>query len=148
MQDATHAEAQPTMPEPAPFLPHWHVREVSQDGATVYEVRDCNGVVVASDVRSLEHARLFALAPLMFENFKRLEGEAIRGLWHMVDANAGDYEVEEVADDVDGRFESASPGAPEHAKWLMEICALREAVGEQEFPPVGVPCQLTLALDS
>ncbi|MDR7093944.1 hypothetical protein [Hydrogenophaga laconesensis] len=147
MQDATHAEAQ-TMPELVPFLPHWHVREVSRDGATVYEVRDCNGVVVASDVKSLEHARLFALAPLMFENFKRLEAEAIRGLWHMVDANAGDFEVEEVADDVDGRFESASPVAPEHARWLMEVGALREAVGEQAFPPVGVPRQLALALNS
>lgn len=130
--------------EPAPFLYHWHIREVAQDGSTVYEVRDSRGAVVAGNIKCIEHARLFALSPLIFQNFQLLEKEAVRALWHMVDANPGTYDVEEVAVDVDGEFERTSPGTPEHAQWLMEVASLREAVGEQDFPPVGTPWQVDL----
>lgn len=54
------------------------------------------------------------------------------------------YDVEEVADDVNGEFERESPGTPEHAQWLMEVASLREAVGEQVFPPDGTLRQVDL----
>lgn len=127
-----------------PFLPHWHVREVARNAGVEYEVLDSNGAVVAANVKSLELARLFALAPEVFENFKRLEREAVRALFHMLDVNQGTYDVEEVASDLDGEWERVSPGAPDFARWLMEVEELREAVGEQQFPPPGVPRQVGL----
>lgn len=141
MHAATHFELSPAIGESIPFLSHWHIRAFERDARTLYEVRDSNGTMVAGNIQSFEHARLFALAPLVFEEFKLLEGEAARALWHMVDAIQGIYDVEDVAEDVDGEFETACPGAPEHAQWLMEVSALREAVGEQDFPPTGTPRQ-------
>ncbi len=130
--------------EHTPFLSHWHVREVAQDGSSLYEVRDSRGSVVAADIKCIEHARLFALSPLIFQNYELLEEDAVRALWHMVDVNPGTYDVEEVAADVDGNFERTSPGTPEHAQWLMDVASLREAVGEQDVPPAGTPRQVDL----
>lgn len=141
MTAVTHFELNPTTGESVPFLSHWHIRTLERDGLTLYEVRDSVGTLVAGDITSLEHARLFALAPLVFKNFKLLEVEAVRALWHMVDCNQGAVDVEDVAEDVEGEFEKASPGAPEHAQWLMEVSALREAVGALDFPPTGTPRQ-------
>jgi hypothetical protein len=141
MHAVKHLELSPEQGRSVPFLSHWHVREIERDGCTLYEVRDSSGAVVAGDIKSLESARLFALAPLIFENFKLLEKEAVRALWYVVDAKAGTYDVEDVADDVDGEFEKAGSGVPEHAQWLMEVSALRAAVGKQEFPPAGTPRQ-------
>jgi len=142
--EAANLELSPALGELPPFFSHWHVRELLRDGCTVYEVRDSKGAVVAAEIKTLAHARLFALAPLLFENYQSLEKEATRALWYMVDVNQGDYDVEDVAEDVDGEFEASSPGAPEHAQWLLEVGALRDAVGGQEFPPVGTPYQAPL----
>lgn len=147
MHAVTHLELCPELGESVPFLSHWHVREIERDGCTLYEVRDSSGAVVAADIKNLESARLFALAPLVFENLKLLEEVAVRALWNMVDANQLTYDVEDVAADVDGAFERASPGVPEHAQWLMEVSALREAAGEQAFPPAGTPWQDALFAD-
>ncbi|QHE87214.1 hypothetical protein [Hydrogenophaga sp. BPS33] len=141
MPAVTHFELSHAIGESVPFLSHWHIRAFEGDGRTLYEVRDSSGTLVAGDITSLEHARLFALAPLVFHNFKLLEVEAVRALWHMVDSNQGTVDVKDVAEDFEGEFEKASPGAPEHAQWLMEVSALREAVGEQDFPPTGIPRQ-------
>ena len=80
MRDIQHHELCSSPKEQAPLLSHWHVREVARDGCTIYEVRDSRGAVVAADIKCLEHARLFALSPLVFENFQLLEQEAVRAL--------------------------------------------------------------------
>lgn len=144
MLGTKHPELPSGSGQSVPFLSHWHVREVTRDESTLYEVRDSRGAVIAADIKCVEHARLFALSPLIFQNFQLLEEEAIRGLWHMIDVNPGSYDVEEVAADVDGEFERTSPGTPDHAQWLMEVASLREVVGEQNFPPAGTPRQVDL----
>lgn len=144
MLGTNHHELGSDSVESVPFLSHWHVREVAQKGSPQYEVRDSRGEVIAANIKCIAHARLFALSPLIFQNFQLLEEDAVRGLWHMIDANPGTYDVEEVAADVDGEFERTSPGTPEHAQWLMEVASLRDAVGEQDLPPDGTPRQVDL----
>lgn len=126
------------------FLPHWQVREVAYNGGVQYDVLDSKGTVVAANIKSLELARLFTLAPQIFENFKLLENEAQRALSHMLDVNEMAYDLDEVASDVDGEWGRVSPGSPDFARWLIELKELREAVGEQQFPPPGVPRQVGL----
>lgn len=140
-------ELAPEFGDSVPFLPHWHVRQVEKDGGFQYEVRDSTGAVVAAGVKCLEHARLFALSPLVLENFDLLQHEAGRTLHQMVDADQGALDAHEVADDFDGKWEELSPGAPAYAQWLLEIAELREAVGVQAFPPAGIPWQQQLALE-
>lgn len=109
----------------------WHIRESKRDGRSLFEVRDSMGNLVAADIASLKHACLFALAPRLLENFQLLEAEAERALWHMVDANEGYYDVEEVAEDIDGGWERTCSGAPEYAQWLLDVRSLIEYASEE-----------------
>lgn len=144
---AVNAPLSPTTGSHPLFLPHWQLRKVERDGCIRYDVIDSESSVVAANVRSLEFARLFALAPLVFEHFKRLEREAGRALSYMLDVNEMAYDLEDVASDADGEWERTSPGAPDFARWLMELNELRVAVGEQQFPPPGVPQQARLFVE-
>lgn len=129
------------------ILPHWSVWETSEGSCKRYQVRDAQGSLVAADVTCLQHARLIALAPLLLENFDLLKDEAYRALHHMVDASQGMLEIEEVAEDPDGTWEEAAPGAPSFAQWLLGLEELRDAIGAQGLLPERAPRQVSLALE-
>lgn len=131
MTSEIHPAHQRDIGEVQPFPPDWHIQEVKVKEGTRYEVRDFNDNVVASGIKLLSHARLFALAPQILENFIELEHEAVRALGYMIDTNAGYYDVDEVAGDASGRWERISPGVTDFARWLLEVRRLREAVCEQ-----------------
>lgn len=139
MQYTTH-EPESDFADRALFLRHWKVKEVNR-GTVQYDLIDALGKVVASGVKSLELARLFALAPFLFEALEPLEGEGRRALFQMLDVMEGSYDVDEIAEDVNGEWEMASPGAPRLAALLTELRELREAVGDQQFPPSGIAWQ-------
>ncbi|WP_153064257.1 hypothetical protein [Acidovorax sp. ST3] len=127
------------------LAPHWQIKEVQDTRGKSYQVIGTDGIVVASDVQSLEIARLFALSPFLFESFRDLLSEAERVLEHMVDSCW--YDTKEIAEDEDGLFEEDSPGAPEFASWLLELYKLVKMVGPQAYPPKGVTWQYELFFD-
>jgi len=92
---------------------HWQIKEIQDTRGKSYQIIGMDGTVVASDVRSLEIARLFALSPFVFENFRPLLFEASRVLELMVDSSF--YGIDEIAEDANGRWERDSPGAPAFA---------------------------------
>ena len=123
---------------------HWQVREVKGETGTTYVVVGVDGAALASNINSLELARLFALAPQVFENFKSLRLEAERALYNMVDCDVTQCDLVEVAEDCQGEWEEAAPGAPEFASWLIALEELEMMVGPQTYPPKGVAVQLEL----
>ena len=140
--------AQPLCPiaTATPMLaPHWQIRAVRDARGQSYQVIGTDGALVASDIQSLEIARLFALSPLVFKHFHALRLEAERALDQMVHSNVCD--IEEVAKDASGRWEEASPGAPAFASWLLDLYELENMVGTQAYPPIGVAWQCELFLN-
>lgn len=127
--------------------PHWRVKEIATEHGFHYEVVGSDGVTVASDIQSLELARLFALSPQIFSHFKSLRVEAERSLLHMVDRDTTQCDIEEVAEDTLGDWERVSPGAPAFAQWLLALEQLEEMVGPQTYPPKGVSVQRELFAD-
>lgn len=132
--------------DPANALSDWTIYQVDSANGAFYEVRDSRGKTVATGINNLQHARLFALSPILLENFDPLCVEASRSFHHMVDANEGTIDLEEVADDEDGDWEESTPGAVDFAQWLLDMDELREAVGEQTSLPVVTECQAKLLL--
>ncbi|MDR6154702.1 hypothetical protein QF021_002791 [Acidovorax delafieldii] len=124
---------------------HWQIKEIQDTRGKSYQIIGMDGTVVASDVRSLEIARLFALSPFVFENFRPLLFEASRVLELMVDSSF--YGIDEIAEDANGRWERDSPGAPAFASWLFELYELEKLVGPQAYPPEGVTWEYELFLD-
>lgn len=140
--------AQPLSPigtETPMLSPHWQIRAVQDARGQSYQVIGTDRAVVASDIKSLEVARLFALSPLVFKNFRALRLEAERVLDQLVDSNF--YDIEEVAEDASGHWEEECPGAPEFASWLLDLYEIEDMVGPQAYPPQGVTCQYNLFLD-
>lgn len=135
----------PVRGEHVPFDTPWHIRQVDTAEGTHYEVRDSRGELVAADIKRLEHARLFALSPSLLSDFDLLANEAQRVLHFMVDQQVGNLDLREVAEDVDGQWESISGGAPEFAQWLLDIEDLRATIGPQS-PVEGVARQAELDL--
>lgn len=127
--------------------PHWQVKAVTAKHGTHYEVVGSDGVTVASNIQSLELARLFALSPQVFNHFKSLRLEAERALYHMVDCDVTQCDFEEIAEDAQGEWEQVAPGAPEFAEWLLNLQQLEEMVGPQSYPPEGVSVQYDLFMD-
>lgn len=140
--------AQPLSPvatETPMLAPHWQIRAVQDARGQSYQVIGTDGAVVASNIQTLEIARLFALSPLVFKNFQALRLEAERSLDQLVDSSF--YDIEEVAEDASGHWEEECPGAPEFASWLLDLYELEDMVGPQADPPEGVTKQYKLFLD-
>lgn len=126
---------------------HWQVKEVKTEQGIHYDVVGSDGATVAAHIQSLELARLFALSPQVFNQFKSLRLEAERALHHMVDCDVTQCDLEEIAEDAMGEWERVSPGAPAFAQWLLGLEQLEETVGPQKYPPKGVSVQRDLFAD-
>lgn len=124
--------------------PHWHIREVGEPGSRHYQVVASAGTVVASGIKSLELARLFALSPQLFENFRMLRLEAERALYNMVDCDITQCDIKEIAEDEKGQWDETAPGASAFATWLLDLEELAAKVGSQGYPPEGVATQADL----
>lgn len=127
--------------------PHWQGMEIFTENGTHHEVVGSDGVTVASNIQSLELARLFALAPQVFNHFKSLRLEAERALYHMVDCDVTQFDFEETAENSQGEWEQVASGAPAFAEWLLSLEQLEEMVGPQSYPPEGVSVQYDLFAD-
>lgn len=126
---------------------HWLVKEVTTKQGTHYDVVGSEGAIIAAHIQSLELARLFALCPQVFNQFKSLRLEAERALHHMVDCDVTQCDFEKIAEDAMGEWERVSPGAPAFAQWLLDLEQLEEMVGPQTYPPRGVSVQCDLFAD-
>lgn len=129
------------------LTPHWQVKEVTTEQGIHYEVVRSDGRAVASDIQSLELARLFALSPQLFNCFKALRVEAAHALRNMVDCDVTQCDLHEIAEDVQGEWDRVSPGAPSFARWLLTMEQLERMVGPQNYPPEGVSVQCELFAD-
>lgn len=145
MPDFDKPPLAPVQGDTVPFAPYWHIRQVEGPQGIRYEVRDSRGEVVAADIKTIEHARLFALAPQMHTHFHYLANEAQRTLHFMVDVQEGLLDIHEVAEDVDGKWERGCNGAPGFAEWLIDVRELQASIGDQ-YPAKGVARQKELDL--
>lgn len=126
---------------------HWQVMEIKTEHGIHYDVVRSDGGAVASNIRRLELARLFALSPQLFNHFKSLLVEVTRVLYDMVDCDATQYDLQEIAEDIQGDWERVSQDAPAFASWLLAMEELEEMVGPQTYPPEGVSGQYELFAD-
>lgn len=109
---------------PPPFAPKNTVRHYfdASSNRTLYRVLAPNGLTIAEGIDSDETARQLACMDQLVSGYRYLLAYMERDFWHgKYDLPWSTPEIEELADDVDGRWEAAYPGLPEEAVLLIEL---------------------------